>query len=152
MGKGNCCVFGKYEGLFFVDWSNFSTEWEDEDGNVVTNDYDFQRDQWEDALCEFVEDYQARFPSFSKCDKWISSEQRAVLENKLFYIATEDNECSMAVKLIQKEQGGNIEAMQKRHYQTYLEGIKECLFNQFESLGTYSGAWTSGTIKRPLTV
>ena len=30
-------------------------------------------------------------------------------------------------------------------YKTYLEGIKECLFNQFEELG-YGGAWTSGRI------
>ena len=58
----------------------------------------------------------------------------------------------MAIKLIQKEQGyydnGNIENLQAKHYKTYLEGIKECLFNQFEELGTYGGAWTSGRIRR----
>lgn len=154
MGRGNCCVFGKYEGLFYIDWNNFSSEWEDEDGNIVKDDYDNQRDEWEQSLAEFISDFQKRFKSFSECDKWVSREEKAILENDLFYIVTEDNERSMAIKLIQKEQDyyrdGNIEAMQSRHYRNYLEGIKNCLFNQFNVLGTYSGAWTSGTITKPL--
>ena len=36
----------------------------------------------------------------------------------------------------------------ERHYQTYLDGMKEILFELYEELGTYSGAWTSGTIRR----
>lgn len=151
MGRGNACVHGNYEGLFYVDWDNFSSQFEDGDGNIVV-DYDFQREEWEIALAEFVSDFMKKFNSFSKCNKWISNSERAVLENSLFYIAVEDNEWSMAVKLIQKEQGyydmGNIENLQKKHYKTYLEGIKECLFNQFNELGTYSGAWTHGIIKK----
>lgn len=154
MGRGNSCVFGEYEGLFYIDWNNFSSEWEDEHGNVIKDDYEFQREEWENSLYEFISDFQERFKSFSKCDKWIRNVGKAVLENELFYIVSDDNEWSMAIKLIQKEQdyykGGNIRAMQSRHYKNYLEGIKACLFNQFEELGTYGGAWTSGVIKKPL--
>jgi hypothetical protein len=152
MGRGNCCVHREYEGLFFVDWNNFSSEWEDENGNIITDDYDFQRDEWEESLYQFISDFKKKYPSFSECDKWINREEKAILENELFYIVTEDNEWSMAIKLIQKEQdyykNGNIEALQKKHYNNYLEGIKKCLFNQFEEIGTYCGAWTSGRIKR----
>lgn len=152
MGRGNVCVHGEYEGLFFIDWDNFSKEWEDGDGNIITDDYDFQRDEWEDSLEQFITDFTEKYPSFSKCDEWLSNSEHAVLENNLFYIVTEDNEWSMAIKLIQKEQDyyskGNIVNLQKKQYHNYLEGIKECLFLQFNEIGTYSGAWTSGRIRR----
>ena len=100
----------------------------------------------------FKKDFKERFTSFSECDEWISRNERAVLENQLFYIIVEDNEWSMCIKLIQKEQGyydrGNIANLQARHYQTYLEGMKDCLFNQFDELGTYGGPWTSGRIRK----
>ena len=151
MGRGNTCVFGDYERLYYIDWNNFSNEYEDEHGNII-QDYDFQREEWENSLYEFISDFTQKFKSFSKCNEWISRNEKAILENKLFYIAITDNEWSMAIKLIQKEQGyydnGNIENLQAKHYKTYCEGIKEGLFNQFEELGTYGGAWTSGRIRR----
>lgn len=151
MGRGNVCVFGEYEGLYYVDWDNFSNQYEDEFGNVII-DYDFQKEQWEDSLFQFVCDFKKKYKSFSDCNQWISRTEKAVLENSLFYIVVEDNEWNIAVKLIQKEQGyydrGNIENLQAKHYKNYLEGIKECLFNQFEELGIYGGPWTSGRIKK----
>lgn len=151
MGRGNACVFGKYEGLYYVDWDNFSKEYEDGDGNVI-EDYDFQREEWEVALSEFISDLINKYKSFTTCDEWISSTEKAILENSLFYIVTEDNEWSMAIKLIQKEQDyyskGNATNLQAGLYKKYLNGIKDCLFNQFDELGTYGCAWTSGTIKK----
>ena len=152
MGRGNVCVFGEYEGLYYVDWNNFSSEYEDEHGNVI-QDYDLQREEWKGSLEQFINDFTKRFKSFSRCDEWISDSEKAILENSLFYIAVEDNEWSIAIKLIQKEQGyhfsGNIENLQVKHYKNYLDGMRDCLFNQFEELGTYGGPWTSGRIRRP---
>jgi hypothetical protein len=153
MGRGNVCVNGQYEGLYYVDWDNFICESEDEDG-IVSQHYDLQQNEWEDSLELFVEDFLARFKSFSRCEKnhWLDDSCRAVLENDLFYIGVEDNQWSMAIELLQKEQGfydsGNFAGLQARHYQTYLDGIRDCLFNQFETLGAYSGAWTSKYIHR----
>jgi hypothetical protein len=151
MGRGNVCVSGEYEGLYYVDWNNFSSEYEDEHGNII-QDYDLQREEWEGSLEQFISDFTKRFKSFSRCDEWISNSEKAVLENSLFYIAVEDNEWSIAIKLIQKEQGyhfsGNIENLQVKHYKNYLDGMRDCLFNQFEELGTYGGPWTSGRIRR----
>ena len=151
MGRGNTCVFGDYEGLFYIDWDNFGAEYEDENGNIV-EDYDLQQEDWENSLEQFISDFTRRFNSFSRCDKWIGGDNRAILENGLFYIAIADNEWSIAIKLIQKEQeyydDGNLENLQAKHYKTYLDGMKECLFNQFEELGTYAGPWTSRWIRR----
>lgn len=151
MGRGNACVFGKYEGLYYVDWSNFSDQYETEDGELVT-DYEFQRQEWESALTEFMADFKGKYKSFTECNQWINREERAVLENALFYIVVEDCEWAMTIKLIQKEQDdyskGNITNLQAGLYKKYLEGMKLCLFNQFEEIGVYGGAWTSGRIKR----
>lgn len=109
--------------------------------------------QWDDdVFSKFITDFQKRFPSFKECNKWVSREQHAILESKLFYIALQDNEWSLAVELLQKEDPYlTLENLQKRHYQAYLDGIREALFDQFETLGTYTGAWTSGTISRTVT-
>ena len=69
------------------------------------------------------------------------------------YFALEDNEWSLAVELLQRDEGWGDDwrqNLQKRHFQRYLDGIRDSLFEQFESLGAYSGAWTSKTIHRPV--
>lgn len=152
MGRGNVCVFGDYEGLFYVDWNNFPSHYEDDEGNSV-DDYQLQQDDWEDALIRFKAAFKKRYPSFVEADsEWIDNEKKAVLENGLFYIAVTDNEWSMAVMLIQKEpdyyQTSSIINLQKRFSDTYLAGMKECLFMQFTELGIYGGPWTSGRITR----
>lgn len=152
MGRGNACVHGEYEGLYYIDWNNFQSEFEDDDGKYT--DYDAQFEEWTDALDNFIDDFTDMYKSFTKCGEreWISNYERAVMESSLFYIVVEDNEWSMAIKLIQKDQDyygkGNIENLQKKHYQTYLEGMKKCLFNQFEEIGVYGGAWSSGRIRK----
>ena len=151
MSRGNVCAHGDYEGLYYVGWDNFHYEFEDEDGKAFI-DYDEQRWEWEDSLEVFKQDFKKKYKSFSDCDEWIGRDEHAILESELFYIVIEDNEWSIAVKLIQKEEpyywNGSIEGLQKKHYQSYLNGIKECLFNQFDALGIYSGAWTHGTISK----
>lgn len=154
MGAGNTCVFGDYEGLYYLAWDNFPSEYEDENGELITEDYEMQRMLFEDSLFEFMYSFKRKFKSFSReiKDEWLDNNQKIILENKLFYIVIEDNQWSMAIKLIQKEQSyysdGNIEGLQKRHYKNYLKGIRESLFEQFKEIHCYGGAWTSGKIKR----
>lgn len=150
MGRSNACVFGKYEGLYYVDWDNFANDLEH--GNDIK--YILMNEEWEESLETFMKDFMKKYKSFTRCGKgiWTRRDERAVLESTLFYIVVEDNEWSMAIKLIQKEQpyyvNGNYENLQKRFYQKYLEGMKQCLFNQFEELGIYKGAWTSLRIRK----
>ena len=159
MGRGNTCVFGDYEGLFYIDNDNFSELELDEDEEPILdkygypmNDYDLERIQWENDLDYFKSLFMKKYKTFSECDIWVDGECHAVLESDLFYVAVEDNEWSVAVKLLQKDddyRGYSLKGLQAGLYQKYLNGIRDCLFNLYPKLGIYGGAWTSGTIKRP---
>ena len=151
MGRGNVCTFGKYEGLFYLDWDKFIPD--DEDGNPDPESYEDQRFNYECDRDSFVEDFCNKFTSFMLCDKWMpypNRERHVIAENKLYYLIEVDNEWSMAIMLIQKEDdwGLPIENLQKKHFQAYFNGLRDVLFNYYDELGTYGGAWTSGSIKR----
>lgn len=151
MGRGNVCVTGEYEGLYYVPFSSYSPEYENELDEIII-DYDLMNEDIKQDLDMFADSFAKKYTSFSKTDGWISNTERAILENSLFQIVLEDSEWAMAVKLIQKEQGyydrGNIVNLQKRHFENYLKGMKEALFELYTELGVYGGAWTSGTIRR----
>lgn len=172
MGRGNVCVFGPYEGLFFVDNDDLTLYRKEDKDNPGEFDYRLRRDidysefsEWE--YCEtyswieqeqferrLVQSFTKRFPSFKPCGEreWINRDQRAIMESNLFYVCLEDNEWSIAVELIQKENSCyepySNDGLQKKHYRNYLNVLRDCLFEQFEELGIYSGAWTSGRIRR----
>lgn len=168
MGRGNCCVTGKYEGLYFVDNDDLcvyrpvgSTDAEEPElrlrrtipfEDLAEWEYCDGDTEWleQEVIEELMDDLIEKFPSLSRCDEWITRERHAILENKLFYIALEDNEWAMAVELIQKENDydDRLLPLQKRHHENYLKGIKNALFNQFDTLGTYCGAWTHKTIHK----
>ena len=164
MGRGNVCVFGDYEGLYYVDRGyidcyvakemNEYGEYEekmqhDMDMEDFENyDYDEFLSQiyYDDFIQEFTSMMENKFKSFSSTGK----DYGVVLENNLFEIEIEDNEWSYAVKLIQKEDwyDNHLEGLQKKHYENYLNGIKNILLDMFPSIGCYCGAWTHGTITR----
>lgn len=166
MGRGNCRPNGKYEGVYYIDNDNLWMYRQKTGGEFAEmrtlaeipyeeiHLWEFDDIQTEDVIAytldELSDTIMRKFKSFSKRDKWISRNQHAILENGLFYIAIEDNEWSIAVELLQKsgEFGENLTPFQKRYHRQYLDGIKEALFEQFDSLGIYSSAWTSGTIRR----
>lgn len=167
MGRGNVCVFQEYEGLFYIDNDDLIPYYREiEDGTVEIrlqgelsheelaggewkyDQFEFQRN-WEETKDNLMQSLMIRFPSLIPAGKWIEHDRFALLENNLFYIAVADNEWSQAVMLVQKDHWCyDYTGLQKRHYQSYLDGIRDCLFEQFETLGTYGGAWTSGRISR----
>lgn len=172
MGRGNVCVFGKYEGLYYIDrdhtdvYRRSDPMSDDECETRLMGDLDYAEltggewvyDEWgseeelDDVLECFKDSFIKMFPSFerTKPQKWIDRSTMAILENKLFYIGIEDNQWSEAVKLLQKEDlyDDHLEGLQKRHYQRYLDGMKKALLERLPSIGTYSGAWTSGRATR----
>ena len=160
MGRGNTCVFGRYEGLYYADRDYLDyyvpIDGEADDGKYLEemehNDFDnFEYDEYismanyEDFVSEFKSMMQKKFKSFCDTEK----DYGVILENNLFKIEIEDNQWSYAVKLIQKEHWCvSLEGLQAKHYMNYLEGIKRILLEIFPSIGCYKGAWTSGRIKR----
>lgn len=178
MGRGNVCVFGQYEGLYYIDRDDYESyfDHEDEDWKLVRDipydeltgeRYEYDAEQSEDELgcildyvsSEFIKKHpefylrQIKFwPNRSDRELWISRSQKVLLESELFYICAEDNEWSLAIELIQREapwgDEDEFEAEQGKRYQEYLETLKECLLDYLPAIGTYSGAWTSGWITR----
>lgn len=165
MGCGNVCVHGEYEGLYYVDYDYihmYSSKDDPEKDEIYGAEVDdFDAWEYDDILSQrnfgdfqetFIVDFLNRFKSFkrSKLHTWLDNTCWAIMENDLFYIALEDNDWSVAVKLIQKDDpyGLSLEGLQMRHYQNYLQGIRDCLFRQFEELGVYGGPWTHGRIFR----
>lgn len=161
MGRGNVCVSGDYEGLYYIDCDYFKVYMLDGDGNETDEiDYQAQNDYMRiDLFGEFRRLFVKRFPSFYLVDKWLCGgchrheHRHAILENGLFFICLVDNEWSVAVELIQKDYNTGdyddfMPSLQRRHYKNYLEGMKSCLLELYPEIGVYEGAWTSGTIKR----
>lgn len=172
MGRGNVCTTGPYEGLYFIDNDHIHVYRRDDpiSEEIETRlmgdlDYaeltggDWLYDGWgteeeaDDILECFMNDFSRMFPSFKRVapERWMGRSRRVILESGLFYIAVEDNEWSLAVELIQKEEPwGDVwmENLQKRLYGKYLDGMKRALLNRLPSIGTRCGAWMSGTIKR----
>ena len=163
---------GKYEGLYYIDRDytdvyRRSDEVSDDEfetrllGELSYDELtggDWLYDDWGsaeeygDVLECFTEGFTRMFTSFKRVekDKWLDRSIRVILESELFYVGVEDNEWSVAVKLLQKDDphDNHLEGLQKRHYQQYLDGMKKVLLERLPSIGTYSGAWTSGRITR----
>ena len=145
MGRGNVCVHGPYEGLYYVDYDYFYYVDVDEDDNEI-GEREFDQQYMEDSIDNFK--YKMlKTDAFTECDRWRHGEIHVILENELFEIAITDNDWSYAVMLLQKEDAP--EDLQKKHYKSYLRKIRDALFEQFSELGVYGGSWTSGTIYRP---
>ena len=147
MGRGNVCVFGDYEGLYYVDRdyldcyiakeTNEDGEYEEKMlGDMSMEDFeDYDYDEflshfyYEDFIQEFTSMMEKKFKSFTSTGK----EYGVIMENNLFEIEIEDNEWSYAVKLIQKEDwyDNHLEGLQKKHYENYLNGIKNISYDLY---------------------
>lgn len=169
MGRGNVCVNGKYEGLYYVD-NDFLEMWtrRDRGGELdccPPREIENINDGWvydetesyalfDRFEAEFVELLLKRFPSMHRPRRrgeWVSRSQRVVAENKLFYVCFEDNIWSLAVELIQKQPpygGGDFEGLQAKSHGCYLKGIREILLDINGEVGAYAGAWTHKVIVR----
>lgn len=175
MGRGNVCVTGSYEGLFYIDNDDLrvyrrNDPYAKEEETSLQRDLgceDLSGDEWlldeigssyeeEDVLECFCAELRKLCPSFqptANSNVWLGNERRVILENELFYICVEDNEWSLAVELVQKDGYSDCESawmagLQKRRYRGYLDSMKKALLARLPSIGIRTGAWTSGTITR----
>lgn len=164
MGKGNVCVFGEYEGLYYVDRDYidcYIANEADENGEFKLKMLgemsmeDFQNYEYDPVLSDlYYDDFIQEFTSTmgKKFKSFVSTgaDYEVVMGNNLFEIVIENNEWSYAVKLVQKKDDydNHLEGLQKKHYQNYLEGIKTILLDMFPSICCYVGPWTHGTITR----
>jgi len=175
MGLSNVCVLGKYEGQYYIDndfihvYRRDDPEAEELEVRLMGElDYDeLTGREWiyddegtgneeDDILTCFMENFTGLFPSFKRVgdNKWLEDslrDRRILLESGLFYICVVDNQWSLAIQLIQKEEPwGDVwmENLQKRLYNKYLDGMKTALLMRLPSIGAGNGGYTHRTIKR----
>ena len=165
MGRGNCCTYGPYEGLWYIYRDLIDVYYNEEnDEYKVMRDieynefagyqYSYSESEYNyDDMLEVIKDrMMAKFKSFSPVDRWVSDggtrcDRHAFLESELFFIAVEDNQWSYAIELIQKGPE-YLSGLQKRFYQTYLDAIRDILLDYYGEVSFRRGAWMSGTIKK----
>lgn len=140
MGRGNVCVHGKYEGLYYVDKMYIEHSG---DESVGEWSMELAQQYYEEFVNELIKHIRNEFQSFERTYDLYGT----ILENGLFEIAIEDNEWSYAVKLLQKTADSSVEGLQARHSSQYLERMKRVLLEMFPEVGTYSGPWTHGVVK-----
>ena len=175
MGRGNVCVTGSYEGLFYIDnddlqvWRKDGPDGKEPEIRMMADISldELVADDWyvdeiessykeEDVLRCFCAELRKLCPSFqpaANSNVWLGNERRVILENDLFYICVEDNEWSLAVELVQKDgysdcQSAWLAGLQKRRYRGYLDDMKKALLARLPSIGVRTGPWTHGTITR----
>lgn len=167
MGRGNTCVHGKYEGLYFID-RDYIEVYVKDDPKTGARDFRFLGDMTSEELCgsewkydpdesqanlarllgDFMYDIHAWYPSFKRCEpSRLEYGARIIMENRLYCIAVEDNEWSLAVKLLQKD-GGRLEGLQRGWFDKYMFAIRKSLLKYLPDIGTYTGPWTSGRITK----
>ena len=151
MGRGNVRVFNEFEEVYYVPFEEFEEK-----------SYDFEKDEYDEESEKEFKDYlyddfkenlysyfTTKFKSFSKPfeKKWIGREDFIVAENKLYYLTLCDNEWSIAVKLLQKEnsyyENYTIDGLQKKHFESYKNGLLKTLFDISSEVYGYNGPWTS---------
>ena len=161
MGAGNISVSGKYEGLFYVHYNKINVYSKlDENGDIdyiseSEHNYDdpdgyefdaeLSRQFYRDFKKEFCDSFIKKCKSFSVYDEGACYDE-TLMRNNLFDIILSDNEQKVAVMLIQR--AGKSTRLQGENYQDCLNAMRDSLLEQFESISTYAGTWTSSEITR----
>lgn len=174
MARGNVCTHGEYEGVFYIpndylqvfkrnDPDDPYGECEQETRLLHDiSSEELKPEEWlfddegsaneeEDVLECFMSDFVRRYPSFErvKQETWLDGTRRILLESALFYVVVEDNEWSLAIELVQKDEGyGSLVGLQGQHFERYLDGMKRALLERVPRIGLYAGAWTSGSLTK----
>jgi hypothetical protein len=159
MGRGNTRVADN-EAIYYVDYDNFRTFVQDEEGNDTTErDYDMESMLFDDWVLEF-QDLAIFRSHFEKEKGWIG-DARVLLSNKHFHIVIIDNEWSIGIALIRRD----IDDYYKYTYVTEQEEAaykkeQDDLFDKYNNVlldGLYAlipelrvpnGAWMSSKFER----
>ncbi len=156
------------ESLNYIDAdiiNQFTTKQPDENGEYYTKslsqisndeldnyeyDIDVSRMMYDDMIEYFSSHYCTKFKSF--CDSTRQGKYKGhpkiqgiiICENDLFYITCVDDDTQFAFSLIEKESLYEVSDLRKKHFQEYLDGIRETLVYLCGECYGYDGLWTRG--------
>lgn len=167
MGRGNSCVLGEHEDLFYVDYDYINyycnKELPDEEPRIGAEisikeinegweiDTDLSSIKYEEFKYSLTEKMKELIPSLDEENNVYNGDCKILLKDDLFMIGLEDNEWSVAVKILQTEADSwylDLSPIQKEYLPYYRYCLMSALFEMYNTLGIYGGAWTSGTIKQ----
>jgi hypothetical protein len=151
MGRGNACVWGDYESIHYVPYTEFENYPynPDTDESDETKEKEFDEYLLDDFISNISCDFVHKFNSFilEKTGRaWIDNETRIIAQNNLYYLAIQDNQWSLAIKLIQKD---DLESLQKKHFKSYKKALVQILFDYASEVYGYDSAWTSRKLENP---
>jgi hypothetical protein len=159
MGRGNTQVADN-EVIYYVDYDNFQTFLQDEDGNDTTErDYDMESMLFDDWLLQF-QDSSILSPHFEKEKTWMR-EARVLLSNKHYKIVAIDNEWSIGIALIRRDVDDYYkytyltEQEEKQYtkeqedlFDKYNNLLLDALYELVSELRVPNGAWMSSKFER----
>jgi hypothetical protein len=159
MGRGNTRV-GNNEAIYYVDYDNFESFIQDEDGNDTDErDYDLESMLFEEWLLE-LQSSAILSPHFEQEKRWMG-EGRIILSNKHFYIVAIDNEWAIGIALIRRDVDDYykytyITEQEEKQYKKeqddlfdkYNNLLLDALYELVSELRVPNGAWMSSKFER----
>ena len=139
-------------GLFYIDYKDIFIYNKPNDSELLKekdimpdefNNYEFNQDAsqayYNNCIDKLADSMSKKFTSISKIDK-TDKKKHIIAGNQLFEIALEDNQWSIAVQLLPVKKANK--GLQKQMYYAFLHGLRESLFEQFNTLYVRNGSWS----------
>jgi hypothetical protein len=159
MGRGNTRVADN-EAIYYVDYNNFESYIQDEDGNDTTErDYDVESMFFDDWLLEF-QSLPILSQHFDKASGWIN-DGKLLLSNDYYNIVAIDNEWSIGIALIRRDvddyykytyPDDDAVALYKKEqdslFDKYNNLLLDALYELVSELRVPNGAWMSSLFER----
>lgn len=139
-------------GLFYIDYKDIFIYNKPNDSNFIKqkdinpdelNNYEFNQDASQahyNNCIDKISDYMANnFDSMLKTDLR-EKKKHIIAVNQLFQVTLEDNDWSIAVQLLPVKKANK--GLQKQMYYAFLHGLRNALFEQFDTLYVRNGSWS----------
>ena len=162
MKQGNCNVQPN-ETLFYVAWDDIAlyenkTNKTDirlrqeipqgEEDNYAYSQISSQ-DNFENFKTWFLARMQKQFKSMHPCDYWLGRSKHVILENKLFMIALEDNDWSLAIELLRiGRKQPNLKGLQNQMFQNFVNGLRNNLLTYFPVIYIRTGNYLAQPVTK----
>lgn len=145
-------------GLFYIDYKDIFIYNKPNDSNFIKqkdinpdelNNYEFNQDASQahyNNCIDKISDYMANnFDSMLKTDLR-EKKKHIIAANQLFQVTLEDNDWSVAVQLLPVKKANK--GLQKQMYYAFLHGLRNALFEQFDTLYVRNGSWSQIAITK----
>jgi hypothetical protein len=145
-------------GLFYIDYKDIFIYNKPNDSNFIKQkdinpdeltNYEFNQAASQahyNNCIDKISDYMANnFDSMLKTDLR-EKKKHIIAANQLFQVTLEDNDWSVAVQLLPVKKANK--GLQKQMYYAFLHGLRNALFEQFNTLYVRNGSWSQIAITK----